>query len=179
MTRLWGDIMAQKAITIYTPAADDPHINAEDDAQIYRGIFGGSGITEADNVLACTKIDNNTVRLDSGSYVNQGYVVCVEGGTTADLTVTSGSVGYYRKDYVVAEFTRGGGETADAHVFKVVAGTPAETEGAAVYPTLTADSLIGGGGTTRQEALYGLAISGTTLSATITRIADYVGSYYA
>lgn len=64
--------MSQKAITIYTPASADPHIYAEDDAQIFRALFGGaSGITEADDSLACSIINNNTVRLAPGVYSNQ------------------------------------------------------------------------------------------------------------
>ena len=57
--------MAQKAITIYTPPDAAPHIYAEDDAQLYRAIFGRSGITEGDEMLACSLVDNNTVRLAS------------------------------------------------------------------------------------------------------------------
>ena len=60
--------MAQKAITIYTPDTEDPHIYAEDDAQVHRAIFGGSGITDADEKLAATIVDNNTVRLAAGLY---------------------------------------------------------------------------------------------------------------
>lgn len=169
--------MGQKAITIYTPPAADPHINAEDDAQIHRAYFGGSGITEADNKLACTKLSDTSVQLDSGLFCNQGYLLAVEGGTAISLPVTAGSAGTYRKDYVVADFIRGGGAAADTHVFAVIAGTPAASEGAAALPSLTQNDLSAGGAR-RQEPLYSILMSGTTLS-TITRIADYVGSFYA
>jgi hypothetical protein len=169
--------MAQKAITIYTPTTATPHINAEDDAQIYRAVFGGNGITEADNLLACTKVSDTSVSLDSGLFCNQGYMVGVSGGTTATLAVTAGSVGTYRKDYVVADFTRGGGASADTHVFAVVAGTPAATEVGAALPSLTQNDLSAGGAR-RQQPLFSILMSGTTLS-TITRVADYVGSFYA
>ena len=110
--------MAQKAITIYTPPDAAPHIYAEDDAQLYRAIFGRSGITEGDEMLACSLVDNNTVRLASGTFVNQGYIVCVPGGSYEDLTVESGTQNMYRKDLLVAEFARGGGSAADTHVFR-------------------------------------------------------------
>jgi len=169
--------MGQKAITVYTPAEDAAHINAEDDAMIYRALLGETScIGNIDGKLACTKVNDNTVRLSSGVFSNQGYMVCVPGGETADLTVTSGTSGQYRRDYVVSEFVRGGGATADAHVFKVIAGTPAASEGAAAYPTLTQNDLTAGGAT-RQEPLYGLLIQGTTLSSTITRIAPLSGTY--
>ena len=62
-------------------------------------------------MLACSLVDNNTVRLASGTFVNQGYIVCVPGGSYEDLTVESGTQNMYRKDLLVAEFARGGGST--------------------------------------------------------------------
>ena len=168
--------MAQKAITIYTPSTAAPHIYAEDDAQVYRAIFGKSGITEGDNMLACSLIDNNTVRLSSGTFVNQGYLVCVPGGSYEDLNVESGTQGLYRTDLVIAEFVRGGGDTADTHVFKVVKGTAAAASGAAAAPTLTKEDLSSGGNK-RQEALYQINIDGLSI-ASIVRVAPYVGSFY-
>ena len=86
-----------------------------------------------------------------------------------------------RRTPVIAEtdiLVIGGGATSDTHVLKVIKGTPAS--GAASDPTLEQDSLITGtAGDKRQEPLYRLTLSGTTLSGTITRLADYVGSYYA
>ena len=168
--------MGQKAITIYTPASDPAHVYAEDEAQLNRARFGGSGITQADNMLACTKVNNNTVRLSSGQYSLQGYMIAVTGGTTADLTVESGVAGAYRKDLVIAEFVRGGGNVADQFVFQVLKGPEAATESDAVDPTLTQNDLILGG-TTRQEALYRLAINGENL-VSITRVANYIGNVY-
>lgn len=169
--------MAQKAITIYTPPSAAPHINAEDDAQIYRALFGGSGITAADNMLACTKVDDGNVILSSGVFCNQGYMLAVEGGTSQNVAVPSNAAGTYRKDYLVAEFTRGGGSTADAHVFKLIPGTANASEAAAVPPTLVQTNL-GAGGAKRQEALYLITMSGATLQS-IERVAPYIGNYYA
>jgi len=168
--------MGQKAITIYTPESAGAHIYAEDDAQLNRARFGGSGITLADNKLACTIVNNNTVRLASGQYSNQGYMLSVVGGTTEDLTVDSGTAGAYRIDLVVAEFTRGGGSVADTHVFKILKGTDSSTASGAVDPALTQDNLATGGNS-RQEALYRLRINGTTI-ASVERVASYVGNVY-
>lgn len=171
--------MSQKPITIYTPAAVAPHIYAEDEAQHNRAMLGGggSGIEDVDLLLACAKVDDNTVRLSAGRYAVQGYELCVPGGDTEDLAVDSGTSGTYRKDLVIAEFVRGGGETADTLQFRVLKGTAAASEGAAVDPTLIQDDLSTGG-STRQESVYRISISGTTLG-TITRIAPYVGNFYA
>ena len=162
--------MAAKGITIYTPASAGPHVFAEDDAQIHRAILGVSGITLADNELALTVINNNTVRLSSGAYSMQGYLISVQGGTTADLTVESGSAGAYRHDLVVADFSRGGSDVADTFVFAVVKGTNAVSADAAADPTLTQNDLAAGG-SRRQEAIYRLIINGTEIAAVERRTA--------
>lgn len=72
-------------------------------------------------------------------------LVCVPGGSYEDLTVESGTQNMYRKDLLVAEFARGGGSTADAHVFRVVKGVPAASASAASDPVLTQDNLASGG----------------------------------
>ncbi len=168
--------MGQKAITIYTPDTVPPHIYAEDDAQIHRALIGSSGITLADNQLACTVVNDNTVRLDSGLYSMQGYMIAVQSGTTQDLTVDSGSAGAYRHDLVVADFVRGGGATADAFIFTVIKGTNATSASGATDPALTQDNLITGG-SHRQEALYRIVISGTEITG-VERIAPYIGNVY-
>lgn len=169
--------MAQKEITVFTPDGEAPHIYAEDDAQVHRAIFGGSGITDADERLAATIVDNNTIRLASGLYCNQGYLHVVPAGETLALTIGSGTAGVFRRDLIASEFIRGGGSVADTLQFKVIAGEEASSLAEAQRPSLTQDS-IAAGGSTRQEALYEVIISGTTITA-VNRVADYVGSFYA
>ena len=168
--------MAQKAITVFTPDGEAPHIYAEDDAQVHRAIFGGSGITDADERLAATIVDNNTIRLASGLYCNQGYLHVVPAGETLALTIGSGTAGVFRRDLIASEFIRGGGSVADTLQFKVIAGEEASSLAEAQRPSLTQDSIAAGA--SRQEALYEVIISGTTITA-VNRVADYVGSFYA
>lgn len=169
--------MGQKGITLYTKTADAAHITAGDDAAIYRALLGStSGITEADNQLACARVNDTSVSIDTGVFSNQGFMLRVDAPIT--LAVEVGQAGFNRNDLVVAEYTIGGGETSDAHILKVIKGT--QSAGAAADPTLEQNSLITGTASDkRQEPLYRLTLSGTTLSGTITRIAPYVGSYYA
>lgn len=168
--------MGMKAITIYTPDTETPHIYAEDDAQIHRALIGSSGITLADNQLLCSIVNDNTIRLQSGLYSMQGYMLAVQSGTTQDFTIDSGSAGAYRHDLLVADFVRGGGNVADAFEFKIVKGTNATSAGAAVDPAITQDNLTTGG-SHRQEILYRIIISGTEISS-IARVAPYIGNVY-
>ena len=168
--------MGMKAITIYTPDTETPHIYAEDDAQIHRALIGSSGITLADNQLAATIVNDNTVRLASGLYSMQGYMLAVQSGTVQDLTVDSGSAGAYRHDLIVADFTRGGGSTADTFVFKIVKGTNASSAAAAVDPAITQDDLTQGG-SHRQEIVYRIIIAETAIES-VARVAAYIGNVY-
>jgi len=164
--------MGLKGITIYTPPDAGPHVYAEDDAQLHRALLGGSGITFADDQLACTVVNNNTVRLAAGAYTMQGYIIVVQGGTVADLTVDSGSAGAYRHDLVVADFIRGGGAVADQFTFHVVKGTNAASAQNAEDPALIQDDLTAGG-SQRQEALYRLIINETAIVG-VERIAQLI-----
>ena len=168
--------MGMKAITIYTPDTEPPHIYAEDDAQIHRALIGSSGITLADNQLACSVVNDNTVRLASGLYSMQGYMLAVQSGTTQDLTVDSGSAGAYRHDLVIADFVRGGGSEADTFVFKILKGSNDTSAAAAVDPTLVQDDLTQGG-SHRQETLYRVIISGTEITD-VEKVAPFIGNVY-
>lgn len=168
--------MAQKAITIYTPAGAAAHIFAEDDAQVHRALIGESGITLADQLLACSVVDNNTVSMAAGCYSNQGYLIVVQGGTTAELPVASGTVGAFRHDLVIADFIRGGGDTPDSHVFRVLKGSDAASDEAAQDPALVQDDLTAGG-SERQEAVFRIRLNGTQI-ASIDRVANYIGNVY-
>lgn len=169
--------MAQKGLTIYTAPSEPPHFTADDDAALNRARYGnGSGITEADEQLACSKIDNNTVQLAPGVFMAQGYAALVAAGTTEKFTVDSGTIGAFRRDFVIAEYIRGGGDVNDRYVFRILKGTPASTVGAVADPVIVQDDLPKGG-TTRQEPLYRITINGTTIES-ITQLADNIGNYY-
>lgn len=161
--------MGQKAITIYTPSGAEPHITAEDDAFIYRALFGAdSGILSA---LACTKVDNNTVQLSGGGVMNRGHVLRIPDGETLELTVNNGTAGYKRCDSIVAEFVKGGGDDADRYEIKLMQGTP--STGTPSAPTLT-QSTLRNKGDINQVELFRLTLDGTSL-AQITQTAASLG----
>lgn len=163
--------MGQKAITIYTPASAAPHITADDDAFIYKSVLGGKdGIL---GNLTCAKVNNNTIRLSGGGVSNLGHILRIPDGETLDLSINTGSAGYKRYDSVVAEFVKGGGDTADTYTIKVVQGTAAASSPSA--PTMTTSKLLNLGDKNQIE-LYRIYINETTLS-TITRIAKVLPNF--
>lgn len=133
--------MASKAITIYTPPETAPHIGAQDDAFIYDTLLGGRSGVLGD--LTCTASDANTLTLSGGGVSNRGYVMYVPAGETQTLTVPSCEQGLWRIDIVAAAFTKGGGTTADTHVFTVIRGEesddPTEPEVESTAPEAAGD----------------------------------------
>lgn len=157
-----------KPITIYTPPDDEnypPHITAEDDAFIYHQLLGGQdGIFG----LSCTKIDNNTVQITGGGCTNLGHVLRVFGEN--NLTLDTGTAGYRRIDFIVARFTRGGGENPDTYELDVVPGTP-YTGTTPVYPSLTTSNLETEGDI-NEVALFEVQMNGTNLENIVQDMAN-------
>lgn len=61
-----------KAVNINTPPEAEPHIYAEDDAAIYKAIFGSDGVSTIGQACKATVLSNNKVRIADG-------VLCVDG----------------------------------------------------------------------------------------------------
>ena len=151
--------MGQRAITIYTPENADPHITADDDAFIYRMIFGtDNGVLGS---LVCVKVDDNTVRLSGGGAMNRGHILRIPDGETLELTVENGLAGTKRCDSVIIEFIKGGGNTADICHLCMATGVP--TSGTPQPPTLSTSDLRNQGDVNQVE-LFRLTLDGTTLT---------------
>lgn len=157
--------MGQKAITIYTPDGETPHISADDDAFIYRTIFGAeSGILGG---LTCMKSSGNSLRLTGGGVMNRGRILRIPDGEEVELTVANGTAGYRRYDSVIAELIKGGGDTADIFRIRLLTGAPAAD--APQAPSLTKSSLLNQGDC-HQVELFRVLIEGTDISS-VNRVA--------
>lgn len=160
--------MGQKGIIKNSVTAD---ISASNLAAVFHGIIGKSGIIKAFNDLACTKLTDNSVQVDSGVYSLKGFMLHVEAGTAVTLTIDSGTAGQKRNDLVVAELVKnGGGGGIDTLQFRVIKGT--STRERPVDPTLTQQD-VNATGVTRQEALCRVSLDGVTITA-VTMLADFV-----
>lgn len=155
--------MAQKAIHVNIASTDPKNIAAGDDAAVLSGLIGGllastSGILAFGDRLDITKLTNNSVKVSTGVYLNQGHAVRVT--TDETLTILSGTQGKQRIDLIVSEFKKGA--ERDTHVIKVVQGSLYDSD--PVAPTLTAENLHGSG-TTRQEEIGRVFLSGTEITS--------------
>jgi hypothetical protein len=162
--------MAQKGIIRNSTVAD---VSAENMAAAFHAVIGSSGILNRFNNLACTKLTDNSVRLDSGVYSLRGFLLHVEPGTAVNLAIDSGTAGQKRNDLIVAELVKGGGGTGnDTLNFKVVKG--ASTSGSPVDPQLTQQD-INANGTTCQESIYRVKLDGISIIS-IELVSGYVGN---
>ncbi len=160
--------MSQKAVIINLPESEAENIYAEDMASIINGLLGGkSGILPTGNQLAAQKVNNNTVRLSSGDYSNQGYIVRIPGGESIDLTIENGYQDLKRYDLIVSEYRRTA--SGEYHEIKVIKGSPALSPS---VPALTQGNL-NNGAELRQEAIYLIKINGLNIES-ITRQASVI-----
>lgn len=146
--------MSQKGIIINT--SDSGHVDASDHAILFKAIFGVGGILNVGKKLEISKVNNNKIRIYDGVYMmSNGVPIRIE--EYEDLTVASGTLGYKRKDIVVAEYIKNGsGEENDIARIKIITGEYSVTS--PTVPTLMNSS------TTLQELLYTLTIEETTMN---------------
>lgn len=162
--------MAQKGLIKNSDTAD---VSAENMAAAFHAIIGSSGILDRFNNLDCTKIGDNSVQMNSGIYSLRGFLLAVEPGTTANLTIDSGTAGQKRNDLVVAELVKsGGGVGIDTLQFKIIKGT--STSGIPVDPILVQQD-VNAAGVTCQEALFRVKLDGVTIT-TIEAVASLIGN---
>ena len=162
--------MAQKGIIRNSTIAD---ISAENMAAAFHAVIGSSGILNRFNNLACTKLTDNSVRLDSGVYSLRGFLLHVEPGTTVNLAIDSGTAGQKRNDLIVAELVKSGGGTGnDTLRFRVVKGT--STSGIPVDPALVQQD-VNAAGVTCQEHLFRVKLDGVSIT-TIEPVASLIAN---
>lgn len=163
--------MGFKAITVNTPAVDPAHIFAEDDAAIYRSIYGIDGVLDVGDKMTAAMLDNNTVRISSGACVVQGHIGRIPGGDYQDVVITNGTLNMRRNDIIVADFTVSNG--VDNYTLLAIKGASAASN--PQDPALTKDDLDNGG-THRQLALYRVRLNGLSIEG-IDSMAPIVQSF--
>lgn len=151
--------MALKAITINTDTAQDPHIYAIDDAEIFNSIIGGEGVHNWEENFAAEIIDNNTVRIKSGVLNIQGHFARTGKEEYTDITIENGSQTLNRNDLIVAEFRTDSG--IDNIGFKVIKGESSEY---AEDPGYVQEDLLSNG-LVRQLPLYRVVINKLVLES--------------
>lgn len=150
-----------KALNINTPPEAEPHIYAEDDAAIYKAIFGGDGVSTIRQACKATVLSNNKVRIADGVLCVDGHMARIPYGEYEDCEIMNGQSGKNRNDIIVAKFETTGTGGIDTMTCEVIQGTAGET---AVDPELTQDDIYAGG-KVREYPLYRVKIEGLNITA--------------
>lgn len=150
-----------KALNINTPPEAEPHIYAEDDAAIYKAIFGGDGVSTIGQACKATVLSNNKVRIADGVLCVDGHMARIPYGEYEDCEIMNGQSGRNRNDIIVAKFETTGTGGIDTMTCEVIQGTAGET---AVDPELTQDDIYAGG-KVREYPLYRVKIEGLSITA--------------
>ena len=79
-----------KALNINTPPEEEPHIYAEDDAAIYKAIFGGDGASTIGQACKATVLSNNKVRIADGVLCVDGHMARIPYGEYEDCEIMNG-----------------------------------------------------------------------------------------
>lgn len=150
-----------KALNINTPPEAEPHIYAEDDAAIYKAIFGGDGVSTIGQACKATVLSNNKVRIADGVLCVDGHMARIPYGEYEDCEIMNGQSGKNRNDIIVAKFETTGTGGIDTMTCEAIRGTAGET---AVDPELTQDDIYAGG-KVREYPLYRVKIEGLSITA--------------
>ena len=152
--------MAFKGLTVNTPETEEAHIFAEDDAAIYKAIFGdGDMILPYGENFAVSIQSYNTVRVASGLLAMQGHVGIIESGDYQDITLDNGASGITRIDLIVAQFATTGMHGTDSFTLEVIKGT----DNSGTPPVYTAENL-NSNGKLRQLPIAQVVTSGLTVT---------------
>lgn len=146
---------------LITGYAGEPHIEAGDDAALYKGILSGSDvILDVDDKFAYEVVFNNQIRIKSGSAIFQGRLVRIRKNTYDTLTIESGTQALIRNDLIVIRYTLEDGiERADPVVVK---GTPGAI---GTDPVIHDTNNIDNGDTICDMPLYRVIVNGLNIES--------------
>lgn len=153
--------MGFRGLTINTPATDEAHILAEDDAAIYQSVFGGDCVFDIGSKMKATVLSNNKIRIGDGVVCAGGHVGRNNYGDYEDLAIENGTSGMKRNDFIMAKFTSTGPGGVDTFSLEVKKGTAGIT---ASDPVVTKGNLYEGA-SLREFPLYRVKIEGLSITA--------------
>lgn len=153
--------MGLKGITINTPATEEAHILAEDDAAIYQAIFGGDCVFDIGSRMKATVLSNNKVRVGDGVICVGGHVARNVYGDYEELAIENGTSGMNRNDFIMAKFMSTGPGGVDTFSLEVKKGTA----GASASDPVAAKGNLYEGASLREFPLYRVKIEGLSITA--------------
>lgn len=148
-----------KGITCNTSVEQEPHIYAEDDAAIFKAIFGKDRVSSIGQQCKATILSNNKVRIADGVLCVDGHFARIPYGEYVDCEIENGQSGKNRNDIIIAKFETTGTGGIDKMTCEVKKGTAGTS---ATDPSLTQEDIYQGG-KIREFPLYRVKIEGLNI----------------
>ena len=133
-------------IGIVTGYTGEPHVTAMDDKIRNNATVGnGEYVFNVGDVMRTEKIDDNTIRIHSGSGIMQGVQFSIQPNDYEDVDVENGTVGYERQDLICIRYEKDETTAVESVSFVVHTGELASyNESVAPYGDLTHGDLMNG-----------------------------------
>lgn len=151
--------MAIELVTGYQGAV---HVTAAQDADLYRGMIGQTGILNVGSNMAAGIVTANQITIADGVCVIDGRECFIGYGETVNVAIESGTQGYYRHDLVMLQYTKDTDTGVESAEFVVIQGTQAESDPA--DPSYT-DTDIRTGVYTSQKPFARIVIDGVSIDS--------------
>ena len=122
---------------IITGYTGTPHITAEQDRDVNKGIFGEeSYVLRTGSELEAELVSNNELKIRDGVIMHQGCAASIKKNTYDPVTIANGSQGMKRIDLIVARYNKNEETKIEEVTLKVIQGTPnASTAAVPTYKT--------------------------------------------
>ena len=141
-----------------------PHVASADHGSLYEGLIrGGQFVMEAGAKFAASVVTNNLIRVNDGELMIQGRHVKLDPGAYVDLSIENGTQGYYRRDLIVARYTRGVSTGIEECSLAVIKGTNAVSSPA--DPEYTIGNINANNDIKHDFPLYRITLSGLNIES--------------
>ena len=136
----------------------EPHISAENWADLNRGIVGeGSYVLPGGEKFRAELVTNNLLKIYDGCGIMQGRQIVIPAGQSDEITIDNGTQGEKRIDLVGVRYTKDDSSKIESTAPFYLKGTPAESD--PVAPAYT-EGDIRAGDLTADWPLYELELDG-------------------
>ena len=114
---------------LVTGYAGKTHVTPADHGAFWAAVVGnGDYVFDVGNKFAATKLSDNQIRIADGEMLIQGRHARIAPGLTVDLTIENGTNETYRRDLIVARYTKSEETGIEEMNLVVIQGTPTESE---------------------------------------------------
>lgn len=149
---------------IVTGYKGQPHITAENCADLNRGIVGSdSYVLSVGRRFEAELVSNNLLKIRDGTALIQGRQFVIPSGQSDEITIENGTQGENRTDLVVARYTKNNDTKVEEVTPVYIKGTPSASDPA--LPEYNEDGDIRAGDLTADMPLYALDLEGINVVA--------------